>query len=51
MEFEYSAKTKMYQESVNAALTYSEMLAALRNSQLSMANVRRFRGLYFVITA
>jgi ubiquinone/menaquinone biosynthesis C-methylase UbiE len=50
--FGYSKlKTKMFQESVNAALTYSELRTALRSSRLSMANVHRFRGLYFIVTA
>lgn len=41
----------MYRESLAAALTMAELRAALRNSQLAMANVRRFRGREFVVSS
>jgi ubiquinone/menaquinone biosynthesis C-methylase UbiE len=42
---------RMYRESIDAGLTFQEIRAALKNSQLSMAQIRSFRGLDFVITA
>jgi ubiquinone/menaquinone biosynthesis C-methylase UbiE len=42
---------QMYRESIDAALTVSEVRSALAASRLSMANLRRFRGLDFIIEA
>lgn len=40
---------RMYRESIDAALTFEEARAALGRSKLSMATIRGFRGVDFVI--
>lgn len=42
---------RMYRESIDAALTFDEARAALNRSKLSMATIRGFRGVDFVIAS
>ncbi len=42
---------RMYSESLDSALTFKEVRSGLARSRLSMASVRSFRGLDFVVTA
>ncbi len=42
---------QMYRESMTAALTFSELRRALKNSRLNMADVSSFRGLDFIVKA
>jgi ubiquinone/menaquinone biosynthesis C-methylase UbiE len=46
-----ACQMKMYEESMDAALTIAEVRAALKESKLNMARVETFRRLDFVITA
>jgi ubiquinone/menaquinone biosynthesis C-methylase UbiE len=45
------AQLRMYRESMDSALSVTEVRKELRGSRLSMATVRGFRGLDFVIAA
>jgi hypothetical protein len=42
---------RMYRESLDSALTLKDARALLRRTRLSMAKVRSFRGLDYVISA
>jgi ubiquinone/menaquinone biosynthesis C-methylase UbiE len=46
-----ACQMKMYEESMDAALTIAEVRAALKSSKLNMAQVKSFRSLDFVVTA